>query len=164
MRMKVHICLLIISLQLLTSCAVFDAPEPTREELLKKIDTNRIYFYPYEKVWKAAQLVIKYPLVVSNMDTGVIETDVLKGNDGFIPPGKKSNPDGLRYIIRIQLIKGKTKNKESVKVVVAKIVQLARDFFSEPESIVSDGLEEKAIFYRIEREIGIQQAIDKIKI
>lgn len=160
--MKRQLAPLILSALCLNACAVFDAPEPTREETLKKIETSRIYFYPYDKVWKAAQLVIKYPLVVSNMDTGVIETDVIKGVDGFVPPGSKGNPNGLRYILRVQLIKGITKGKASVKIVVTKQVQLARDFFSEPENLVSDGLEEKTIFYRIGREIGILQGIDKM--
>lgn len=152
---------LFIATVFLSGCAIFDKPAPRAEEVLRKNENSKIYFYPYDKVWKAAQLVVKYPLVVSNMDTGVIETDIIKGADGFVPPQSKGNSSGLRYIIRLQLIKGKTLKKDSVKVVITKQVQLVRDFFAAPENIESDGIEERVLFYRIEREIAIQDGIDK---
>jgi hypothetical protein len=37
-----------------------------------------------------------------------------------------------------------------------------RDFFSEPETVDSDGLEEKIIFYRIERELVINDALKRV--
>jgi hypothetical protein len=36
-----------------------------------------------------------------------------------------------------------------------------RDFFSDPENIESDGMEEKVIFYRMGRELTIDEAIKK---
>jgi hypothetical protein len=37
-----------------------------------------------------------------------------------------------------------------------------KDFFSDPENVDTDGLEEKAIFYRMERELLIEEAIKRL--
>jgi hypothetical protein len=57
--------------------------------------------------------------------------------------------------------KGKTEGRESTRVTIDKRMEILRDFFSEPETIESDGLEEKMIFYRIERELIIQDALKR---
>jgi hypothetical protein len=57
--------------------------------------------------------------------------------------------------------KGKTEGRESTRVTVEKKIERLRDFFSEADPLPSDGLEEKVIFYRIEREIVIADALKK---
>lgn len=96
------------------------------------------------------------------MDNGVLETDWIRGPDGFTAPSVQKDPSsGVRYKMTLSLVKGKLDNKESVRVTIVKKMEKQRDFFSEPESIESDGLEEKVIFYRIERELLIEEAIKK---
>lgn len=147
---------------LLSGCAYFVQPESNTNRL-KKIKQGRIYFLPYEKVWRAAQLVIKYPLLVSNMDTGQIETDYIKSIEGFKEPElKKDPPTGMRYKIRVTLVKGRTQGRESVKVTVFKLLENQKDFFSQPIALESDGLEEKVIYYRIDREIAIEEGIARL--
>ena len=54
-----------------------------------------------------------------------------------------------------------TNLKEAVKVTVAKDVELKTDFFSDPKRLESDGLEEKVILYRIEKEISVERALQR---
>jgi hypothetical protein len=58
--------------------------------------------------------------------------------------------------------RGKTDGRESVRVTIDKKMEILRDFFSEPEPLESDGLEEKVIFYRMERDLIINEALKKI--
>ena len=58
-------------------------------------------------------------------------------------------------------LKGKLKQKESIRVVVTKLIERQRDFFAPGEDLASDGIEEKMILYRIEREVLIEEALKK---
>jgi len=147
----------------LAGCSVFDKRPPTRDEVLQKTKQGKIYFVPYEKVWRAAQVVVRYPLLISNMDTGIIETDYVKAAEGFKPVNATKDPSsGMRYKIRVALAKGKINGKDSVKVTVLKMPEIVRDFVSDPEPLQSDGFEEKVIYYRIDREIAIEEGISKV--
>lgn len=146
---------------LLSSCA--GSPVPTRKEkVIRKFVNQKIFYFPYDGVWRAAQLALKYPIAINNMDNGVLETDLIKADDGFLAPGEARTPSsGVRYKITLVLAKGKVDGRESVRVTVSKSIEKKRDFFSDPETLVSDGLEEMTIFYRIERELLIDEALKK---
>lgn len=123
---------------------------------------QKVYFFPYDSVWRAAQLALKYPIAINNMDHGVLETDTVKGDDGFVAPHQDRPPSsGVRYKILMTLARGRTEGRDSVKVTIQKVMERKRDFFSEAESLQSDGLEEQALFYRIERELVIDEALKK---
>lgn len=127
-----------------------------------KFNYQKVYYYTYDNVWRAAQLSLKYPIAVNNMDHGILETDFIKADDGFIAPIEDKIPSsGVRYKITLTLSKGKVDGREGVRVNIAKLVEKKRDFFSETETLVSDGLEEKVIFYRMERELIIDDALKK---
>ncbi|MBC7370005.1 MAG: hypothetical protein H7326_00465, partial [Bdellovibrionaceae bacterium] len=99
---------------------------------------------------------------VENQDTGFLETEYIKGVDGFLAPEVAKTPSaGIRYKLVFNFAKGRTEGRESTRVTVEKKIERLRDFFSEPDLIPSDGLEEKVIFYRIEREIVIADALKK---
>jgi hypothetical protein len=123
----------------------------------------RVFFAKYEEVEAAVkQAMIKYPQRVDNTEAGIFETDYVKGDARFTPPHKETKLDhGYRYRILLRLVKGKVEGKPSVKVQVTKRIELVRDFFSEPELLTSDGLEEDVILYRIYRELTIGKAITK---
>ncbi|MFN7825419.1 MAG: hypothetical protein ACK5P6_08665 [Pseudobdellovibrionaceae bacterium] len=130
--------------------------------VIRENSNQRIYYFNYDSVWRAAQLALKYPIAVNNMDNGILETDYIKALDGFTPPHLEKKPsDGVRYKITLTLAKGKVDNQESARVSITKTIEKKRDFFSEPESLESDGLEERAIFYRIERELVVEEALKK---
>ena len=58
-------------------------------------------------------------------------------------------------------VRGAFENRAATKVTIVKESNLQPDFFSDPRALPSDGLEEKAILYRIRREIEIERALAK---
>ncbi|GIL18761.1 MAG: hypothetical protein BroJett040_25120 [Oligoflexia bacterium] len=134
---------------------------PTKPEKTKKYTHQKVFYYNFDAVWRAAQLTLKYPIAVNNMDNGVLETDWIRGADGFVAPTATEPSSGLKYKIIMNIVKGKTEGRPSVKVTIVKRMERQRDFFSESEVLESDSLEEKVLMYRIEREILIDEALKK---
>ena len=129
---------------------------------ISKVSNQQVFYKPYEQIWRAAQLTLRYPLSVNNIDAGIIETDPIKLTEGFIAPGKETPiSTGIQYKIVLTFVKGSSDSKDAVRVTVNKIIERKRDFFSDPESLVSDGLEEQIILYRMGRELAIAEAIKK---
>ncbi len=108
-------------------------------------------------------MIVKYPIASENQDSGVIETEYIKGLDGWIAPGEEKSPpsSGVRYKLTFTFVRGKNDGKESTRVTIEKKMEKLRDFFSESENFESDGLEEKILFYRLERELIITEALKK---
>ena len=124
---------------------------------------EEVYFANFEEVWRSLNLVLQpYPLRVSNMDQGMLETDSIRGNRVWSPPYKGGKTaGGEMYRLTIRVIKGAFENRAATKVTIVKESNLQPDFFSDPRALPSDGLEEKAILYRIRREIEIERALAK---
>lgn len=142
-------------------CSLFDK-KPSAHVRMAQITKQKVFFASYDAVWRAAHNVIKYPIAQENQDNGVIETEYIKGLDGWLAPGEQRSPSsGIRYKLTLTFSKGKADGRESTRVTVIKNMEILRDFFSEPESMESDGLEEKLIFYRIERELVIADALKR---
>jgi hypothetical protein len=152
-----------ISLWFATGCAVFEqkaGPKPVLGPL------EKIFYASFDDVWRATQLALQsptsYPLRVNNMDTGVMETEILKGSLTWMAPHMAEPPTGgYSYRILVRVIKGNISGRQAFKVTVQKDAQIQRDFFSEPEPVHSDGLEEKVILYRIDRELQIDRALKR---
>ena len=144
------------------SACTSDQVQTHSDKVVQKYSYQRIFFYPYDSVWRAAQLSLKYPISVNNMDNGILETDWVRGIDGFIAPHIEADPSpGVRYKIQLSLVKGKVDHHDSVRVTIIKRIEKQRDFFSEPEILETDGFEEKVLFYRMERELVIEEALRK---
>ena len=129
------------------------------------VTPERIFYANYDLVWKAALTVLKYSITDQNQETGHIETDFVKASDGgWLAPDQKRPPSsGVRYKILMSFVRVNTDSgRVGVKVTIDKRIEKVRDFFSDPEPVPTDGLEEKAIFYRMEREIVIDQALRKL--
>lgn len=127
---------------------------------------ERIFQASMGHVWRAIQLTLKdYPTQVSDLDQGIFETELIKGDKSWFPPHKKKPmfQSGRRYRILIQAIEISSGNRPATKVRIRKEITLQRDFFSSPESIPSDGLEEEAVLYRIGRELQLDQILEKIQ-
>lgn len=124
---------------------------------------DQVFYANFEEVWRSVNLVLQpYPLRVSNMDQGVLETDEIRGNRVWSAPYKSdTSSNGETYRITIRVVKGALGAKAATKVTVVKDAQLRVDFFSDPKTIPTDGLEEKSILYRIGREIQIERALAK---
>ena len=146
---------LVLTGSLLVSCSL--VPEkPTGPQA----PPQAVFFSSFESVWRAAQLTMKYPIRVNNMESGTLETEWVAGSDGFHPPSEdKPAAAGLRYRISMMFVKGAVDGRPSVKVTVVKRVEKVKDFFSEPQVLQSDGLEERVLLYRIRRELRIEEGI-----
>lgn len=145
---------------LFTACA--DKPIIPHKSVIAQASQQRVYYYPYDSVWRATQLALKYPIAVNNMDNGVIETDNVRAIDGFQSPIADKDPSsGIQYKITITLAKGRYDGREAVRLNIRKKIERRRDFFSDAEELDSDGLEEQVLFYRIERELIIEDALKR---
>lgn len=144
---------------ILTGCSLVDK-RPTSE--LQKSTQQRVFYAQYDIVWRAAHTVIKYPIAAENQDTGQIETEYIRAVDGWRAPETNKPPSsGIRYKLIFTFAKGKIEGRESTRVTLEKKIERQSDFFSEPEGLDSDGLEEKVIFYRMERELVISETLKK---
>lgn len=125
----------------------------------------QVFYSPFDKVWRAAQLAIAhYPPRVNNMDTGILETEVIKGLSSKSwqgPHQARRPPAGMKYQIRVVVSRGDVDGKEATQVIVQKNIKIKRDFFAAEEELQSDGLEERSIVYRIERELKIDRALER---
>jgi len=124
---------------------------------------SRVIVGGYDEVWRALQKAFSsYPIQVNNLDQGILETDIIKGAQIWSPPFvKNARPVNYRYTLSARVIRGKTAGQESVRIIVSKKINLQRDFFSADEELLSDGLEELSLLYRIERELQIERSLRK---
>jgi len=123
---------------------------------------SKIYRESYDKVWRATQLALKkYPIKLNNMDSGILETDWVRGDKLFAMPTETKPRAGLRYKLTLRIVKGKLDDKAATKVTCTKTIEVQRDFFSGPETVRSDGLEENTILYRIGRFVDIDRILTK---
>ena len=133
------------------------------EAIIERSSQQKVYFAPYDEVWKAAHSVLKYTIAAENQDFGVIETDYIKAVDGWLPPFRtRPQYPSSRYKLVISFARGKKgEAQETVRVTIDKKIEVFKDFISEVRTVGSDGLEEKTLFYRIERELIIAKALKK---
>jgi hypothetical protein len=125
---------------------------------------TQVFEGEYDKVWRAAQLALaRYPIKINNMDAGHLETDFIKREKIWVPPYQKKQPaSGERHQIVLRMVKGiSDSNKDAVKVTVTKTVEVLSDFFSGARKQASDGMEERTILYRIDRELRVERALLK---
>jgi hypothetical protein len=117
-----------------------------------------IYRGSLQSVWLATEkALVNYPIAESNIDAGLLKTDFQRGPNCFKSPGQT---DKYSSGVRCQLIFNFVKIPGSgIRVRVTKVLEMVRDFVSEPESIKSDGLEEMTILYRIDRELSLAKEI-----
>ncbi len=117
----------------------------------------------FEHVWRAAQISLsKYPLATNNLDKGLLKTQMISSYDIWKPAHVSvNNYGGKSYTIKIKILRGRYNGKKITKVIVKKSLQRRKDFFSGEESLMSDGLEEQKILYRIKRELIIERIIER---
>ncbi len=146
----------------ISGCSLLEKQPESIDKIIQKSSNQKIFFANYDLVWKAAHTAIKYTIASENQDFGVIETDYVKSVDGWLPPDK-TKPDykSARYKLIFTFAKGKTDSRESTRITIEKKIEVFRDFISETQIIPSDGLEEMSLFYRIERELVIAQALKR---
>lgn len=142
-----------------TSCALFQEQKPPESYIGPR---EEVLYADFEEVWRATNIALQtYPLRLSNMDEGLVETDEVKGYRTWRPPFPRSKPAGTTYKISIRVVRGSSGERKATKVIILKDTRVQRDFFSNAKQVPSDGLEEKALLYRIKREIQIERALNQ---
>jgi len=110
-------------------CSLLE-PAPTTPASMAAV--SQVFTGNYDEVWRAIQkALVSYPIQINNSDQGIIETDVIKGDQVWQPPfKKKAEKRNIRYALRVNAIKGRVQNKNSVRVAISKNMSLEKDFFS----------------------------------
>jgi hypothetical protein len=124
---------------------------------------TRVYYDSYDEVWRAVQLALKkYPVHLNNIESGILETDYIKGDKLFAEPVEGRTKQGMRYKLTIRAVKGRIEDKSAIKIICTKTSEVQRDFFTGFQPITTDGLEEKAILYRIGRYLEMERILSKV--
>ncbi len=101
-----------------------------------------------------------YPIEVENNETGRLKTESIQTGTIWKPSfTDKPGDSASKYTIHIKLIKGRIDSVPVVKALVLKKIFVQKGFMNVPERQASDGMEERAVLYRIFREISIEKAI-----
>lgn len=107
-----------------------------------------------------------YPLAVTNQEAGVIKTrwidNTLEVNfaDSF---GSSDAVKAAKFKLVINVVKGYRSKREVAKVTVYRRQMVEQDFLQGWKVIPSDGILEKTILYRIERNLAIAEKLKKIE-
>lgn len=162
MPRRISRALLLTALLGLPGCGLFSPRADSPDQIIERASHQKIFYASYDSVWRAAHASLKYTIASENQDYGVIETDYIKAVDGWLPPDQ-TRPEykSARYKLTLTFAKGTSGGRESTRVTIEKKIEIFKDFISEKEVVPSDGLEEQSIFYRIEREILITQALKR---
>lgn len=141
-------------------------PEPSDLDIKNPGPKTKVFHKStFSNVWKASLITLgKYPLKSYDEEAGVIETDYIRGDNVWTPPFKKRHlRGGYRYKINLRVLKGRSQDSDAIRVIILKQPELQKDFFSNSEKVISDGLEEESILYRIERELAIEKGLQRVK-
>lgn len=144
----------LISFLLLTGCASLEDKRGDSSATEKEFEVEK------EIAWEALLEVFKpYPKATISEESGFIETEELRGSQVWQPAHTKTQPSGIIYY-RLKAVL--TEDPPYTYVRIKKTSKRKRDFFSKPETVASDFLEEQALLYRLGREIQIKRLIQKI--
>lgn len=121
----------------------------------------KLFYGSYDEVWRALQKsLIRYPIQVNNIDTGLIETEPIRGDTIWISPlHPKGKPLQYKYVLSVRVTKGQSGGQDSVRVAITKSILLEKDFFSGESRTDGDGHEELALLYRLEREMALEHSL-----
>ena len=122
---------------------------------------SKVFHADYQKTWSAIMLALEdYPIEVENNEKGFLKSESIPEDTIWkLPFIDESKLKSAKYTLYIKLLKGKIDSRPVVKVRILKKIKVRKGFIDEPTRAPSNGLEEKAILYRIMREINIEKAI-----
>lgn len=128
---------------------------------------NKVFRFDYNQTWLAVlQVMKKYNLELTNQEAGVIKTrwqdNTLEVNfaDSF---GSSDSVKAARFKLIINVVKGFRSNKEVTKVTVYRRQMIEQDFLQGWKVIPTDGILEKTILYRIDRNLKIASKLKQIE-
>lgn len=128
---------------------------------------SKLFKFGYAETWQAVGKVMqKYDLAVQDQESGVFKTrwqpNTLEVNftDSF---GDKDAVKAAKFKLVVNVIKGYRGSREVAKVTVFKRQLVEKDFLTGWKVVRSDGILEKSILYRIERNLKIESRLKKIE-
>ncbi len=147
-----------------TSCSSYEQFRYITEEF--EIP-NKVFRFDYNQTWLAVlQVMKKYNLELTNQEAGVIKTrwqdNTLEVNfaDSF---GSSDAVKAARFKLIVNVVKGFRSNKEVTKVTVYRRQMIEQDFLQGWKVIPTDGILEKTILYRIDRNLKIAAKLKQIE-
>ena len=161
---KVLVNALLLSLFFLEGCASYEQFRHLSEETEVP---SQMFPFDFNQSWQASLKVMsRYGLEVRNQDTGTIKTNWIDNTlevnfaDSF---GSNDTVRSARFKIILNVTKGFRQGKEVSKVTIYKRQMVEQDFLQGWKIIPTDGIQEKGILYRIERNLLIDARLKKIE-
>lgn len=128
---------------------------------------SKLFGFGYAETWQAVGKVMqKYDLAVQDQESGVFKTrwqeNTLEVNftDSF---GDRDAVKAAKFKLIVNVIKGFRGSREVAKVTVFKRQLVEKDFLTGWKIVRSDGILEKSLLYRIERNLKIESRLKKIE-
>ena len=156
------LCLIVVSA--FSACSSYKQFQYVTEEFEVP---SKVFKSDYAQTWQAVLQVMKsYDLEVTNQESGVIKTrwidNTLQLNfaDSF---GSSDSVKAAKFKLILNVVKGFRGSREVSKVTVFRRQMVEQDFLQGWKIIRSDGIMEKSIIYRIERELRIDDRLKAIE-
>jgi hypothetical protein len=128
---------------------------------------SKVFAYNYNQTWLAVLQVMKtQDIEIQNQEAGVVKTrwtdNTMELNfaDSF---GSSDSIKAAKYKVIVNVVKGFRGSREVTRVTVYRRQMIEQDFLQGWKIIPSDGIMEKVILYRIERELDIRGKIKAIE-
>lgn len=127
----------------------------------------KVFKTTFNETWQAVlQHMKRYDLKLQNQEAGIIKTRwidntlELNFSDSF---GSSDAVKAARFKLIINVVKGFSGAKEVSKVTVYKRQLVEQDFLQGWKEVPTDGILEKTILYRIERNLYIDKSLKQIE-
>lgn len=145
-----------------SSCTYYVEKE-SRKNYMTDEPYLKTFYGDYPDVWASVGKAMSgYRTTVMDREAGYIETVEKPFDEGWRSPHIQNiPPSGRRYRVIVRVLRGEVKGKSAISVSVKKIIKNRVDFFSQDEEEASDGLEERSLLYRIEREYEIERGLKR---
>ena len=116
----------------------------------------------YKRVWKSTLISLsKYPLDKNDKASGELITSTIHSDEVFKPYSQKVRSN-QQYKLFINVERRKINGRKAIVVKVEKKPLLKGDFLNDDKQLVSSGVEESVLLYRIAREVKIDRIVEKI--
>jgi len=161
MTMKVLLLSMILTL---TSCSSYQEFQNIANEYEMP---SQVFKADFTQTWQSVlQVMQKYDLALQDQASGVIKTrwidntSQLNFEDSF---GGKNSVKAAKFKLVINVVKGFRGRREVTQVTLFKRQMVEKDFLQGWKVIRTDGILEKTILYRVERNILIDNKLKRIE-
>lgn len=159
--MKVLLLSMILTL---TSCSSYQEFQNIANEYEMP---SQVFKADFTQTWQSVlQVMQKYDLALQDQASGVIKTrwidntSQLNFEDSF---GGKNSVKSAKFKLVINVVKGFRGRREVTQVTLFKRQMVEKDFLQGWKVIRTDGILEKTILYRVERNILIDNKLKRIE-